>query len=152
MQSYESTTRRVSQDGPRICALIQDVLPFYLEGEVSPESRILIGEHLSECELCASFLAGAQSVHAHLRHENMLRGRVVDDDRRAQQIISTGRRQLMMLVLAATVGAIAVFMVVSGLLFPPTGASIPVAPSRVSDEAAPMPPLVPPPPLMPPPR
>ena len=154
MQSYESTTRRISRERPGICALIQDMLPFYLEGDVSPESRILIDEHLNECERCASFLAGAQSVQSHLRRERTLRVNVVDHDRRAQQIISTGQRQLIMFVLA-TAGTIAVLLFVVGLIFfynasGPIVAPVPVVPTIVPADAAPMPipslvPTVPPP-------
>jgi predicted anti-sigma-YlaC factor YlaD len=125
------------------------MLPFYLESEVSPESRMLIDEHLNECERCASFMAGAQSVQTHLRRENLVRGKVIDHDRRAQQIISTGQRQLIMLVLAV-VGAIALLMVVGGLVFVSTRTSVSVAPAVMRAEAAPMPmppsaPMVPPP-------
>jgi hypothetical protein len=119
MQSYESTTRRISRERPGICALIQDMLPFYLEGDISPESRILIDEHLNECERCASFLAGAQSVQSHLRRETLLRGSVVEHDRRAQQMISTGRRQVIAIALVAAIGAIALFVVIGGLMSAP---------------------------------
>jgi predicted anti-sigma-YlaC factor YlaD len=51
------------------CALIQDTLPLYLEDEVSPDSRSLIIEHLSNCPHCAGYLAGAQSARGHLRHK-----------------------------------------------------------------------------------
>ncbi|MCG8350624.1 MAG: zf-HC2 domain-containing protein [Chloroflexales bacterium] len=50
------------------CALIQDTLPLFLDDEVSPDSRSLIIEHLSNCPHCAGFLAGAQSTRGHLRH------------------------------------------------------------------------------------
>ena len=145
MQSYETTTRRICQDRVEICALIQDMLPFYLEGDVSPESRTLIGEHLNECERCASFLAGAQSVQAHLRRENLLRANVVDHDRHAQQMISTGQRQLIMLVVAATVGTIVLLVVVGGLVFASSQGPVPVVPTIMPAEAAPkpMPSLVP---------
>jgi predicted anti-sigma-YlaC factor YlaD len=127
------------------------MLPFYLESDVSPESRILIDEHLNECERCASFLAGAQSVQSHLRRERTLRANVVDHDRRAQQMISTGQRQLIMLVLAATAGTIAVLIVVGGLVFflnaprPTAVPGVPVVPTVLPVDAAPMPvpPLVP---------
>ena len=126
MQSYESTTRRISQERPGICALIQDMLPFYLEGDVSPESRILIDEHLNECERCASFLAGAQSVQTHLRRENLLRGRAIEHDQRAQQMISMGQRQVIKIALVAAISAIALFVVIGGLMSTPQRQPIPV--------------------------
>lgn len=46
------------------CALVQDLLPLYMEGEVRPQSRMLIVAHLNDCAHCAGFLAGAQSVRA----------------------------------------------------------------------------------------
>ncbi len=65
MAAYESTTVRL--DPSKTCVLIEDLLPLYMEGEVSPGSRDMIVEHLAICERCAGFLAGAQSVRAHLR-------------------------------------------------------------------------------------
>jgi predicted anti-sigma-YlaC factor YlaD len=130
MQSYESTTRRVSEERPGICALIQDTLPFYLEGDVSPESRILIGEHLNECERCASFLAGAQSVQTHLRRENLLRNNVVAHDWPAQQLISKGRRQVITIALVATICAIVLFVVIGELMKVSQSHSVPGIPAE----------------------
>jgi len=126
MQRYESATRRISGERPGICALIQDMLPFYLEGDVSPDSRILIDEHLNECERCASFLAGAQSVQIHLRRETLLRSSVVEHDRRAQQMISTSRRQVITIALVAAISAIALFVVIGGLMSAPQRRPVPV--------------------------
>jgi hypothetical protein len=69
MTAYESNTHRLNQQELGACALIEDLLPLYLEGEVSPGSRDLIVEHLARCERCAGFLAGAQSVRAQLRRD-----------------------------------------------------------------------------------
>ena len=66
MPAYESTTVRL--DPHKTCILIEDLLPLYMEGEVSPGSRDMIVEHLAVCDRCAGFLAGAQSVRSHLRH------------------------------------------------------------------------------------
>ncbi len=60
--SYESTTSRLAQQELGACTLIQDLLPLYMDGEVSPSSRETIAEHLTRCERCAGFLAGARSV------------------------------------------------------------------------------------------
>jgi predicted anti-sigma-YlaC factor YlaD len=81
MRSYESTTRRIAAEKPGMCAVVQDLLPFYIDGEVSVESRAFIDEHLAVCERCTTFLAGAQSVQGHLRREAMLRASVLDHDR-----------------------------------------------------------------------
>jgi predicted anti-sigma-YlaC factor YlaD len=125
MQSNESTTRRIAHERPGICALIQDMLTFYLEGDVSPESRILIDGHLNECERCRSFLAGAQSVQVHLRREDQLRGSAVEHDWRAQQLISTGRRQVITIALVATISAIVLFVVIGGLFSVTASQSVP---------------------------
>ncbi|HYF65743.1 MAG TPA: zf-HC2 domain-containing protein [Herpetosiphonaceae bacterium] len=69
MTAYESNTKRLTQQELGACALIEDLLPLYLEGEVSPGSRDLIVEHLARCERCAGFLAGAQSVRSQLRRD-----------------------------------------------------------------------------------
>lgn len=52
-----------------MCALVQDLLPLYLDDEVSMDSRALIAAHLNECPHCAGFLAGARSVREQLRRE-----------------------------------------------------------------------------------
>jgi predicted anti-sigma-YlaC factor YlaD len=70
VESYTSTTTRIAPlPGGPTCTLIQDLLPLYLEGEVSPSSRDLIVEHLGRCERCAGYLAGAQSIHGELRRD-----------------------------------------------------------------------------------
>ena len=73
MTSYESTTRQMPAPDVGACTLIRDLLPLYIEGEVSPSSRDLIVEHLARCEHCAGFLAGAQSVRAQLRRDRQPR-------------------------------------------------------------------------------
>jgi predicted anti-sigma-YlaC factor YlaD len=62
------------------CALVQDLLPLYLEGEVSPGSRDLITEHLAGCDRCAGFLAGAQTVRAQLRRDGLQRAETLRQD------------------------------------------------------------------------
>lgn len=74
-EAYESTTTYLRAQPP--CALVQDLLPLYLEGEVSGESRDMIVQHLALCERCAGFLAGAQSVRGQLRRENQQRVEVL---------------------------------------------------------------------------
>jgi len=51
------------------CALVQDLLPLYIDNEVSPESHALIADHLARCERCSGFLAGARSVRAQILDE-----------------------------------------------------------------------------------
>jgi predicted anti-sigma-YlaC factor YlaD len=48
------------------CALVQDLLPLYLDNEVSPESHARIAQHIAQCERCAAYLAGARSMRAQL--------------------------------------------------------------------------------------
>jgi anti-sigma factor RsiW len=67
---YDTTTSRLDlAPTPEICALVQDLLPLYLEGEVNPGSRDTIVNHLARCERCAGYLAGAQSMRVQLRRE-----------------------------------------------------------------------------------
>ena len=116
MESYESTTRRMKSDKPGLCALIQDMLPFYLEGDISPQSRQFVESHLEECERCASFLAGGQSVQAHFRRESATRADILDRDRPAQHLIASGQRRVIGTVLAVA-GGLVFLMVACGLLF-----------------------------------
>lgn len=115
MESYESTTRRMKPEKPGLCALIQDMLPFYLEGDVSPQSRQFVENHLEECERCASFLAGGQSVQAHFRREAGTRSVVMRQDRPAQHLIASGRRRLIGHVLTI-VGGLALLVLAFGVL------------------------------------
>jgi hypothetical protein len=78
MTAYESTTVQINNAEYGSCALIQDLLPLYLEGEVSSGSRDTIVEHLGRCERCAAYLAGAQSVRAQLRRDRTARERVAE--------------------------------------------------------------------------
>src|SRR5215211_5154257 len=99
MTAFESTTSRLVQQELGACALIQDLLPLYIEGEVTPASRDLIAEHLEHCDRCAGFLAGARSTREQLRRENTLRQTSVAQDWAARQAIIVGQRRVMAVVL-----------------------------------------------------
>jgi anti-sigma factor RsiW len=64
-----ATTTRVATREVAPCALVQDLLPLYLEGDVGPASRDLISDHLNQCQHCAGYLAGARSMQGILRAE-----------------------------------------------------------------------------------
>lgn len=148
MSAYESTTSRFqpepsSSPQPSQCVLFEDLLPLYAEGEVSPGTRDLIVEHLAQCEHCAGFLAGAQSVRAQLRQDQQSRHRVVAADQQASgtmhalQFLAVvgavlavgmggffflavvnaygmyGASSLLVLLLAATAGAYALWMLLA---------------------------------------
>src|SRR5262245_32729712 len=90
--AYESTTVQIPHHEFGTCALVQDLLPLYLEGEVSPGSRDTIVEHLARCERCASFLAGAQSVRAQLRRDQAQRSRAFLHEQPVRQAVGAGQR------------------------------------------------------------
>ena len=100
MPGYESTTRRIHEEQPGLCALIQDALPFYIENELSPEARAYVDAHVATCDRCASFLAGAQSVRGYVQRETAQRVVTRDQDWRVKQAIGRGRRQLLVYALA----------------------------------------------------
>jgi predicted anti-sigma-YlaC factor YlaD len=107
MNAYESTTIHMPRQESGTCALVQDLLPLYLEGEVSPGSRDVIVEHLAQCERCAGFLAGTQSARAQLRRDAAQRAQIVSRDQPAQQALSINQRRAMlfaMMVLCALGG------------------------------------------------
>ena len=114
MESYESTTRRMRSELPGVCALIQDTLPFYLEGDVSARSREFVEQHLDECDRCASFLAGGRSVQAHFHREKGSRSVVMVRDRPGQELIAAGQRRVIAFVLLVlgAVGLLVFFGVV----------------------------------------
>ena len=90
MTSYESTTTRLLHQELNACVLVEDLLPLYIEGEVSPATRDLMVEHLAHCDHCAGFLAGAQSTRIQLRRDNDARARVLAQDRPAQRAVANG--------------------------------------------------------------
>jgi hypothetical protein len=100
MTAYESVTTEIPHQEFGTCALVQDLLPLYLEGEVNSGSRDTIVEHLARCERCASYLAGAQSVRAQLNRERVQRVNVFVRDEPARQAVGSGQR------LAALVAAL----------------------------------------------
>lgn len=76
-QAYSYTGETVRQprmEEPRQveiagCTLVQDLIPLYLDGEVSPESHVLIGNHIQECPRCSGYLAGARSMRTQILHD-----------------------------------------------------------------------------------
>ena len=125
MESYESTTRRMPGEQPGLCALVQDTLPFYMDGDISPESRAFITTHLDGCLACSQFLAGARSAQSHLRRETSARSRSVADDWRAHDAVSRGQRQLFVRAIAAVGVALLLGVIVFGLGFGRVRESVP---------------------------
>jgi predicted anti-sigma-YlaC factor YlaD len=99
MTSFETATARLVQQELGACALIQDLLPLYMDHEVSASSRDLIAEHLARCERCAGYMAGARSMRDQLRREGVLRAGQAAQDQATRQAIVIGQRRLRWLVL-----------------------------------------------------
>jgi hypothetical protein len=99
MTGYETATTRLVQQELGACALIQDLLPLYMEHEVSASSRDLIAEHLTRCERCAGYMAGARSMREQLQREGTLRAGQAAHDHATQQAIALGQRRLRWLVI-----------------------------------------------------
>ena len=104
MTAYETATPPIGVAEFGSCALVQDLLPLYLEGEVSPGSRDTIVEHLARCERCSAFLAGAQSVRSQLRRDRAERVRVAAADAPARRVISAGQSVLSVIALLVLCG------------------------------------------------
>jgi predicted anti-sigma-YlaC factor YlaD len=68
---FTGTTQRQRMPHAEIpgCALVQDLIPLYLDGEVTPESHVLIADHLQRCERCSGYLAGARTVRPQILSE-----------------------------------------------------------------------------------
>jgi hypothetical protein len=68
---YTDTTQRYRVPSAEIpgCTLVQDLIPLYLDGEVSHESHALMADHLAQCERCSGYLAGARSVRSQILKE-----------------------------------------------------------------------------------
>lgn len=68
------TVRQQRMEEPRSveipgCTLVQDLIPLYLDGEVSPESHVLIADHVQQCPRCSGYLAGARSMRTQILHD-----------------------------------------------------------------------------------
>lgn len=49
------------------CFLVRDLLPYYIEGQVSGETRNQVTEHLKECGECSSLLSGIHSANEEIK-------------------------------------------------------------------------------------
>jgi hypothetical protein len=92
MTAYETATTRLVQQELGACALIQDLLPLYVEGEVSPGSRDLIVEHVAHCDRCAGYLAGTQHALTQLRRDRTLHVATLERDAPNRQTVSARQR------------------------------------------------------------
>ncbi|MEO7910047.1 MAG: zf-HC2 domain-containing protein [Roseiflexaceae bacterium] len=92
MTAYESTTSRLLQQELGACVLIQDLLPLYVEGEVSPGSREMIVEHVARCERCAGYLAGTQNALIQLRRDRTSHITTLERDTPNRQTLAGGQR------------------------------------------------------------
>lgn len=102
MTTYESVTTRLAQQELGDCALIQDLLPLYAEGEVSPASRELIGEHVARCERCAGYLAGTQHRLAQLGRERAAHAATLARDTPNRKTVVGGQRLVTAIALFTT--------------------------------------------------
>ncbi|HEY1015414.1 MAG TPA: zf-HC2 domain-containing protein [Herpetosiphonaceae bacterium] len=116
MTSFETNTRRLTQQEFGSCALIEDLLPLYIEGEVSPGSRDVIVEHLARCERCAGFLAGAQSVRGQFQRDQRQRVEVKAASQPARKAVIRGQKIIVGIALlgGAFLGAVSSAMILIG--------------------------------------
>lgn len=92
-----------------VCALVQDLLPLYIEQEVSSASREMIANHVAQCERCADYLAGARSMRQQLQREGQSRQHEAAQDYTTRQAVSLGRRRLAGLFIAVGLGIAGLF-------------------------------------------
>jgi hypothetical protein len=104
MTAYESTTSRLLQHELGACVLIQDLLPLYVEGEVSPGSRDMIVEHVARCERCAGYLAGTQNALIQLRRDRTTHITTLKRDTPNRQTLAGGQRVVTAIAVLTTYG------------------------------------------------
>ncbi len=102
MTAYESTTSRLRQQELGACVLIQDLLPLYVEDEVSPGSRDIIAEHVVDCERCAGYLAGTQNALTQLRHDRLTHMTTLERDTPNRQTITGGQHMVTAIAVLTT--------------------------------------------------
>jgi predicted anti-sigma-YlaC factor YlaD len=105
LTAYETTTARLVQQELGACALIQDLLPLYVEGEVSPGSRDLIVEHVARCDRCAGYLAGTQNALTLLRRDRTIHVATLERDTPNRQTVSARQRLVTAIAVLTTYGA-----------------------------------------------
>jgi predicted anti-sigma-YlaC factor YlaD len=81
MQSYESTTQVLSRPDQITCAMVQDLLPLYIEQEVSERSQMTISEHIAQCAHCAGYLEGTRNTRTQLQQAQQQRTQAVQQER-----------------------------------------------------------------------
>jgi len=69
MRVYDQATVALRDRDEEACAMVQDLLPLYIDGEVSPATREQVAAHLAGCPACAGVLAGARSAQSELRQD-----------------------------------------------------------------------------------
>jgi predicted anti-sigma-YlaC factor YlaD len=104
MTAYESTTSRLLQQELGACVLIQDLLPLYVEGEVSAGSRDMIMEHVARCERCAGYLAGTHNALAQLRRDRSAHIATLARDVPNRKMVAGGQRLVAAIALLTTYG------------------------------------------------
>lgn len=119
MTAFESSTIQLPHNQESsYCALIQDLLPLYLEDEVNPISRDQIADHISQCDHCSGFLAGARSMRSQLRTEQQQRQAAISQIKpQTQRLFSLGSLvvTLMATLASAGIGSMSVVWIIEGL-------------------------------------
>jgi predicted anti-sigma-YlaC factor YlaD len=107
----------------KACALIQDLLPLYLDNEISRDSYSVIAEHLTTCDHCVGFLSGARTVRDMLRREQQVRKDIVASDYQDQGTIVASRRMFMttIAVVVITVAALVIGLALVPMFLNPPG-------------------------------
>jgi predicted anti-sigma-YlaC factor YlaD len=114
--------------------LVQDLLPLYIEGEVSSGSRHFIVEHLGQCQRCAGFLAGAQSVRAQFRREHEQRAAAVEQEQARRGDVPEGLVNFVPLI-AGAVGLSVVVAIIVLSVFQMMAGSVNLVETLVADGA-----------------
>lgn len=60
-------------DRGKSCSWVRDILPLYISGEVSGETRQMIEEHLTDCSDCRSIYAGGSQEAEKVRYRKIAR-------------------------------------------------------------------------------
>lgn len=106
------------------CPLVQDLLPLYLDNEVTHESHMIIANHLAACERCNGFLAGARTMNDLLRREQQVRSDIIAGDQDQQTILAGKRLMITAIVIITAIVAIALTVlmsILSPMFFNPPG-------------------------------
>ncbi len=85
----------------KTCSLIEDLLPLYVEGLVSEESKLEIEKHLEKCDRCSELLNGMKNENKLFSNEDVINSDI--NSNREKKCIKNLKRKIILKTIIAIV-------------------------------------------------